>query len=231
MLKLGAAPFHGWFISILKRSSILILMLLSTLQKCIPLVIVANFNISPYIMGPFLLTTLSVTFFRLPGTIRINKILALSSIVNLGWFLVGVQHSLKVFFRFFTIYVILLLRVVTLCTKHSVSSFRRLISLRLMDKVGMVFVFISLGGLPPLLGFLGKLLILKSSLMYFNFIIMLVLVYRSLLVLYTYISRLFFIITSGPTLKVGLKNSKISIKTSIFCGSLARFNMMMIIPM
>ena len=41
-IKLGISPFHTWFISILKTCSLYILMLLSSLQKIIPLIILNN---------------------------------------------------------------------------------------------------------------------------------------------------------------------------------------------
>jgi len=230
ILKLGAAPFHSWFISILKRRSMWILMLLSTLQKCIPLIIVMNFRVSAYIIVPLILLTVLFTYFSLPGTIRINKILALSSMVNLRWLLLSVQHSLKLLFRFFVIYTILLISVVAVCSKHGAASFRGLINLRFLDKGAIVFVFMSLGGIPPLLGFLGKLLVLKSSLQYFNFSLILVLVYGSLLVLYTYTSRLFFTLSNRPRIKPAAKNVKTRLSVYLLCGSLARFNIIMVIP-
>nr|ATN95407.1 NADH dehydrogenase subunit 2 [Calanus finmarchicus] len=230
MLKLGAAPFHSWFISILKSSSMWILMLLSTLQKCIPLIMVMNFSVSAYIIVPLMLLTVLFTYFSLPGTISINKILALSSMVNLSWLLLSVQHSLKLLFSFFVIYTILLMSVVAVCSKHGAASFSGLINLSFLDKGAIVFVFMSLGGIPPLLGFLGKLLVLKSSLQYFNFSLILVLVYGSLLVLYTYTSRLFFTLSNSPSIKPAAKNVKTSLSVYLLCGSLASFNMMMVMP-
>lgn len=230
ILKLGAAPFHGWFISIVKRRSIWILTLLSTLQKCTPLIMIIRLKVTISIISLFMGMTLIFSYFSLPRTINVNKILALSSIVNLSWLLVRVQHSLKTFLVFFFIYSSLLLAVVTICTKYKLTSFKGVNNFRLIDNLIMVFVFMSLGGLPPLLGFLGKLLILKSVLVYINYSIALILVYSSLLLLYTYISRLFFIISNSPRLKIGPRNTKIRFKISILCSSLVGFNMLIIIP-
>lgn len=140
------------------------------------------------------------------------------------------QHSLKLLFRFFVIYTILLISVVAVCSKHGAASFSGLINLRFLDKGAIVFVFMSLGGIPPLLGFLGKLLVLKSSLQYFNFSLILVLVYGSLLVLYTYTSRLFFTLSNRPRIKPAAKNVKTRLSVYLLCGSLARFNIIMVIP-
>jgi len=231
MLKLGAAPFHGWFISIVKSSSIWILTLISTLQKCIPLIIIISLKITTGIVNLFLVITLIFTYFRLPGTVTVNKILALSSIVNLTWFLIGIQHSLKAFLVFFLIYLSLLFAATTICTKYKLTAFKGAGNLSFIDRLVMVFVFLSLGGLPPLLGFFGKLLILKRALTYINHTAILVLVYRSLLLLYTYISRLFFIILNRPALKIRPQAVKVRFKVSILCVSLLGFNILIILPL
>merc|ERR1712059_228211 len=47
------------------------------------------------------------------------------------------------------------------------------------EKFFLIFLFISLGGIPPLLGFLGKLILLKLSINYLNiyFLIIIFIIY------------------------------------------------------
>merc|ERR1719430_313599 len=45
IIKLGAAPFHRWFLSLSKTLSLLILMLISTVQKIIPIIILRLLNV------------------------------------------------------------------------------------------------------------------------------------------------------------------------------------------
>merc|ERR1712150_366452 len=63
-------------------------------------------------------------------------------------------------------------------------------------KLIKIFVLLSLGGLPPFLGFLGKLYIIKISITVINRIFLFLLVIRSLFI---YI-RFSFIILSFPSL-------------------------------
>merc|ERR1711915_939691 len=62
IIKLGAAPFHGWFISIIKRSSLWILFLLSTVQKLIPLLILSNLKISNFVLMFFFINYFSFCY-------------------------------------------------------------------------------------------------------------------------------------------------------------------------
>lgn len=44
LIKLGAVPLHGWFLSLVKTVNMYTLFLLSTVQKAIPLVILSTLN-------------------------------------------------------------------------------------------------------------------------------------------------------------------------------------------
>jgi len=231
ILKLGAAPFHGWFISILKGRSLRILLLLSTLQKCTPLIIIRRVKAPGGIVGVFLIRTLLFTWFSLPGAANINKILALSSIANLAWFLIARQHSLKVLLAFFIIYVILLLSTVRVCNNYRISTFTGAAGLNLPAKLLAVFTLLSLGGLPPLLGFLGKVLTLKRVLLYTSLPLILTLVYGSLFVLYVYVSRSFYVLLNNSRLKVSLASVNLSLKVAALCGTTIGFNLLIILPL
>merc|ERR1712037_441713 len=90
MIKLGAAPFHGWFLSLSKSVRLFVLLLISTIQKIIPVLIVRSLNLFNSIM-----------------LLRLIKILALSGINNLVWFLVRIITGIQFFFFFFFFYLLL----------------------------------------------------------------------------------------------------------------------------
>jgi len=83
VLKLGIAPFHSWFIIIIKITNLHNLFLLSTLQKFIPLVIIRSFNIKyNLILALFILNRFVISINRIE-IMRIIKILGFSRINNL----------------------------------------------------------------------------------------------------------------------------------------------------
>jgi len=229
ILKLGAAPIHGWFISIMKRCSIRMIIILSTLQKLIPLIILSHTYINNIGFMFFTISTFIVIFIRVPGTVSINKLLALSSIINLIWILLSVQIFLKLLLIFMAIYRMLLLGVNIIFKTTQTSRFIEISIIRDYRKRVAVLIFISLGGMPPLLGFLGKLLVLKTSLLFFNAAFILVLVFNSLMILFSYISRSFFILTFNPPIKSSMREVKNSIAINIYLASLFRFRFFIII--
>ena len=72
------------------------------------------------------------------------------------------------------------------------------------DKIIIVIVFISLGGIPPILGFLRKLLILKIIFIYENIFLFILIIFSALILLYHYISRIYFFLTYVPSMKFSL---------------------------
>ena len=97
----------------------------------------------------------------LPGTLRLNKILALSSINNLAWILISIIMSTKLFFLFILIYTYLLIGFSIFYKSYRINIFIQINRINILDKIILIMLFMSLGGLPPLLGFLRKYLIIK----------------------------------------------------------------------
>jgi len=228
LLKLGAAPLHGWFISILKTCSMWVLIILSTLQKLIPLLIVRNFFLLKGLIYISIRLRFIIVFFRLPGALRLNKILALSSLRNLIWFLSRLWASLKLLSMFMIIYFLLLVGVRFSYSSHAYSVFSQVNTMPFLEKILMVFVFMSLGGLPPLLGFLGKLIVLKNIMYFMDFIFIALLIYTALIILYHYVSRIFFSLSYSPTVKTSLKRNYYNNKKLFYFSSLAIFNVLIL---
>ena len=123
----------------------------------------------------------------LPGTINLNKILALSPINNIAWIMIRVIISIKLFFLFLMLYMFILRGFIVLYKTYSINIFIQINSMNFLDKLILIMLFISLGGLPPLLGFLRKFLIVKFILYNLN-IFLLYLLFLDLFTCYIFIS-------------------------------------------
>ena len=223
-IKLGISPFHTWFISILKTCSLYILMLLSSLQKIIPLIILNNVFFFFRIFYFCIIITIIFLVIILSSVININKLLALSSLGNILWLISSNLLSLKLMILFLTIYVFLLMGIYLFYNSFYYNLFIQINRINFFDKIIIVLLFISLGGMPPLLGFLRKFLILKIIFIYENLILFLIIIFSSLVLLYHYMSRIYFFITFIPSLKTNFSINNYSITKYFYLISVTIFN-------
>merc|ERR1712045_834502 len=114
-VKLGVSPFHSCFISILKTRSLKILFILSSVQRFIPLVILNNIIFNYIVFYIIVFLNLIILVYILFSTISFNKILALSSILNI--------ISLKLIIIFFIIYIYMLSGVIFIYSQIKLGRF------------------------------------------------------------------------------------------------------------
>merc|ERR1712013_248837 len=133
--------------------------------------------------------------------------------------------SVKLILSFIFIYIILLLGIVFSTNTRNNTSLFQIEGLDNFSK--LMFIFISLGSLPPLLGFLIKLLVLKSIIYITGIPVIIILVFISLIILYTYISRFFYYIRIAPSVKLTLKTGQLKSIKLIFLASIFSFNLLM----
>ena len=210
-IKLGLAPFHGWFVSIINTCSLWILVILSTIQKIIPIVIVSQIFISVNMVFFFSILNLVVVFSIAMRVVFLNKLLAISSLNNLIWFIFRSQIKFKLFLFFIMIYLISLTGILILYNKTGIVNFLQIRNLSIIDKLFRVFIFMSLGGIPPFLGFLGKLVVLKALVAYLNLVFVTGIIISALIIVYMYMSRVFFILRYSPNTKLITVRSRITI--------------------
>merc|ERR1712150_317379 len=77
--------------------------------------------------------------------------------------------SIKLILIFIIIYIYMLLGIYIFYNIYHYNIFIQINRINFFDKIIIILVFISLGGIPPILGFLRKLLILKIIINYFFF--------------------------------------------------------------
>ena len=203
-IKLGISPFHTWFISILKTCSLFILIILSTIQKLIPLIILNNIYLNYTIFYLRIFLTIIFMLTMLSRVINLNKLLALSSLGNILWLISRNILSIKLIFLFMVIYIYILLGIYIFYRMYYYNIFIQINRTNFFDKIIIILLFISLGGMPPILGFLRKLLILKIIFIYENIFLFFLIIFSSLILLYHYISRLYFFLTYVPSIKLRL---------------------------
>merc|ERR1711928_236305 len=150
-------------------------------------------------------------------------------VIFLTLLLIRVLFSLKIIFMYIGIYIYLLIGFINIYKFYGLNIFTQMNSMIFFDKFIIIIIFISLGGMPPLLGFLGKIIILKILLSNFINMIIVFIIMSSLLLLYFYLSRMYFYLSNIPSLKVNFKLRLFSLKKIFYLMSLIYINFFFII--
>nr|YP_010406843.1 NADH dehydrogenase subunit 2 [Parupeneus pleurostigma]URF19475.1 NADH dehydrogenase subunit 2 [Parupeneus pleurostigma]WNH17617.1 NADH dehydrogenase subunit 2 [Parupeneus pleurostigma] len=165
-LKLGLAPMHGWLPEVLQGLDLSIGLLLSTWQKLAPLALLMQ--ITP--PDSKLLIVLGITSTLLAGWAGLNqtqvrKILAYSSIAHLGWMVLVIQFSPTLALLALLIYTLMTCSAFLIFNMSKSTTINALgISWTKSPAIAALapLMLLSLGGLPPLTGFMSKWLILQE---------------------------------------------------------------------
>jgi len=176
-LKIGAAPLHFWFINIIENLSWINNFILITWQKIAPMIIInyiTILNINLLINIIIISSTIAGILGGLNQT-SLRKLMAFSSINHIGWLISAIIINENIW-----IFYILIYSFINLCITLLFKIFQSFYLIQLFSifflsnhlKYFFISSILSLGGLPPFLGFLPKWVII-NSILYFkiNFII------------------------------------------------------------
>nr|YP_010500151.1 NADH dehydrogenase subunit 2 [Percina freemanorum]UWV18120.1 NADH dehydrogenase subunit 2 [Percina freemanorum] len=165
-LKIGLAPVHSWLPEVLQGLDLTTGLILSTWQKLAPFALLLQIQPtnSSILIAFGLASTLIGGWGGLNQT-QLRKILAYSSIAHLGWMILVLQFSPSL-----TLLTLLTYFVMTISTflvfKLSKSTNINMLATSWAKAPVLTalvpLVLLSLGGLPPLMGFMPKWLILQE---------------------------------------------------------------------
>nr|WOR86687.1 NADH dehydrogenase subunit 2 [Sarcocheilichthys sinensis fukiensis] len=166
-LKIGLAPMHFWMPEVLQGLDLLTGLILSTWQKLAPLALIIQ--IAPA-TNPLLLTTLGLLSTLVGGwgglnQTQLRKILAYSSIAHMGWMIIILQYAPQLTLLALGTY-IFMTSAAFLTLKMSSTTKINTLSMVWSNNPTLAtttaLALLSLGGLPPLTGFMPKWLILQE---------------------------------------------------------------------
>nr|UPH84120.1 NADH dehydrogenase subunit 2 [Cystophora cristata] len=166
-MKLGMAPFHFWVPEVAQGIPLSSGMILLTWQKIAPLSIL--YQISPSI-NPKLLVTMAIASVLIGGwgglnQTQLRKILAYSSIAHMGWMTTILTYNPTLMTLNLMIYITMTLSTFMLFMHNSSTTTLSLSNtwnkLPLMTSL-ILMLMMSLGGLPPLSGFMPKWMIIQE---------------------------------------------------------------------
>lgn len=189
LLKVGGAPFHFWFPNIIEGLSWINRFILITWQK------IAPFMLITYLINRSLIiicSTLSVIFGALGGLNQsyLRKLIAFSSINHLGWIISSLMLNHNIWVIYFLFYTFLSFNIVFLFNLWKIFHINKIFSTFTYSKslkFILMFNLLSLGGLPPFIGFVPKWIIINILSVRNQFFLVFILISFTLITLYFYL--------------------------------------------
>nr|YP_009348905.1 NADH dehydrogenase subunit 2 [Rhinichthys atratulus]BAW88380.1 NADH dehydrogenase subunit 2 [Rhinichthys atratulus] len=166
-LKIGLAPMHFWMPEVLQGLDLLTGLVLSTWQKLAPLALIIQ---TAHAIDPLLLTALGLMSTLVGGwgglnQTQLRKILAYSSIAHMGWMIIVLQYAPQLTLLALLMYIFMTSSAFLTLKASSSTKIGTLATIWSKNPVlttAAALVLLSLGGLPPLTGFMPKWLILQE---------------------------------------------------------------------
>nr|QDG01000.1 NADH dehydrogenase subunit 2 [Tenebrio molitor] len=189
MIKLGAAPFHFWFPEVIEGLSWNNVLILLTWQKIAPMMLMMNNKMNDqFMMSIMVMSLLTSTIMGFNQT-SLRKIMAFSSINHIAWMIAAMMVSSPVWLIYFTIYTIINLNIIMMFKKSNsyyINQMNNSMNKNKLIKLSFMINFLSLGGLPPFLGFMPKWIIINWMTEMNLMIMALMMIITTLIMLYIY---------------------------------------------
>ena len=206
LLKLGAAPLHFWFPQVAEGLSWSQAFILITVQKIAPIFLISYLTFSSALL---FLITLSSLFSAIVGAlgglnvIKLRKLIAFSSINHISWILIAMTINDSMWLIYYLFYTFISGSVIILLYINQSFLLSDLVNQNKKSVIMNFFLpinLLSLGGLPPFIGFIPKWIMIQALASSSIIFILLILLVSRLMTLYFYL-RLFIpiILLSFPS--------------------------------
>nr|YP_011010641.1 NADH dehydrogenase subunit 2 [Halobates whiteleggei]WPW47321.1 NADH dehydrogenase subunit 2 [Halobates whiteleggei] len=163
-MKIGMAPMHLWFINIMQKLKWNNCMLLMTLQSMAPLYVMSNTNNNIFMINILAITSALIGAIGGINQTSTKKIMAYSSVNHLGWITTCIIYDNETWMKYLIIYSMIIWILTNSLEKKSINFINQMnMNMKTKtEKMSFIMMMLSLGGLPPFLGFLPKWLVIQS---------------------------------------------------------------------
>ncbi|YP_009183558.1 NADH dehydrogenase subunit 2 (mitochondrion) [Galleria mellonella] len=214
LMKMGSVPFHFWFPNISEGLSWFNNFLLMTWQKITPMILLSYYLNKNFII---IIMTLNTIIGAIGGLNQssLRKLMTFSSINNLGWMLASILISENLWMFYLIMYSFLISIMCFFFQLLNMFFINQLFisNINYSIKMFLLINFLSLGGLPPFIGFFPKWILINFLLSMDFFIITFIFIMTSLIILFFYIriiySSFLFNYINLKWMKIFLKNKNL----------------------
>nr|YP_010239060.1 NADH dehydrogenase subunit 2 [Phrosinella nasuta]QTF74294.1 NADH dehydrogenase subunit 2 [Phrosinella nasuta] len=236
LLKMGAAPFHFWFPAVMEGLSWYNALILMTWQKIAPMMLISYIIFKPLIIMSIIASSLVGSMGGLNQT-SLRKLMTYSSINHLGWMLASIYNSSQLWLTYFLMYTLLTFMVIYMFNMFKTTHINQLFNLFFHSKTMKFFTMfnlLSLGGLPPFLGFLPKWIVIQTLTMNNQLFLLTFMVFTALVTLYFYMRLSYSALMLNYTENNWFINSNYKLTNLLVfmtCSFLSTFGLFMISSM
>nr|AMB63365.1 NADH dehydrogenase subunit 2 [Polyura schreiber] len=212
LMKMGSVPFHFWFPNIIEGLSWFNSFILMTWQKISPMILMSYYFNMNFLMIIMIFNVLIGAIGGFNQT-SIRKLMAFSSINNLGWMISALMISENLWMLYFLLYSFLISIMCFLFYTLNIFYINQMFNFNINFpiKISIMINFLSLGGLPPFLGFFPKWMIINYLIFNKLYIISFIFIMMSLIMLIFYIriiySSFLFFSFKFKWFKIFIKNN------------------------
>nr|YP_001083074.1 NADH dehydrogenase subunit 2 [Epiperipatus biolleyi]ABF93292.1 NADH dehydrogenase subunit 2 [Epiperipatus biolleyi] len=224
MLKIGAAPFHFWYLSVLENLSWMNIFLMMTIQK-FGLLFIMGYLLSLEVYLVFSII-LSVFVGGVGGLnqVMMRSLFIYSSIGHVGWMIVAILLSDDVWIVYYSFYFVMMMMFSILFYKKGVVYINQMYNyFSKLEKWMILLGMLSLGGFPPFSGFFPKIVILNILMKSGEWLLVLMMLMGMLVGLYYYVRLVYISMMVWTLSSVWVLNAKTNVVLSVW------FNMIMMI--
>nr|AAP42821.1 NADH dehydrogenase subunit 2 [Bombyx mandarina]ADE18196.1 NADH dehydrogenase subunit 2 [Bombyx mandarina]ADE18209.1 NADH dehydrogenase subunit 2 [Bombyx mandarina]ADE18274.1 NADH dehydrogenase subunit 2 [Bombyx mandarina]ADE18287.1 NADH dehydrogenase subunit 2 [Bombyx mandarina] len=221
LMKMGSAPFHFWFPNIVEGLSWMNNFMLMTWQKISPMILLSYYFNKNFLIFMIIMNLIIGSLGGLNQT-SLRKLLAFSSINNLGWMIFSIMISENLWLFYFLIYSMMIFMMISLFFLMNMYFMNQLFinNMNFFIKLNLLINFLSLGGLPPFMGFMPKWIIIKFLLINKFYFLTFIFMMTSLIIIYYYIriiySSFMFNYFKMKWMNLLMKNNMLLINLSSF---------------
>uniref|UniRef100_UPI0030028B2B NADH dehydrogenase subunit 2 n=1 Tax=Coridius chinensis TaxID=1028097 RepID=UPI0030028B2B len=187
LIKLGAAPFHMWLPEMLTKLNWLNCFILLTWQKLAPMMMINNLNYNNMIMTTSIIISVIMGAMGGLNQASLRKIMGYSSINHLGWML-SMSKIQNNWIIYLFIYSMITLMICVMFNNYNMYYINQInmINLSMAEKLSFTMNMLSLGGLPPFLGFLSKWIVINTLMEDKMIFMLIIMVMMSMITLFYY---------------------------------------------
>nr|ARH54908.1 NADH dehydrogenase subunit 2 [Ceruchus chrysomelinus] len=205
LTKMGAAPFHFWFPEVLEGLSWSNCFIMLSWQKLAPFVLLIYSNKTVMFLSSVIILSMLIGGIMGLNQTSLRKILAYSSINHMGWMIGSMMVMETIWLVYYLIYVIITTNIIFMLKTLNISHIQQMLtsmSKNLMIKLFFITNFLSLGGLPPFLGFMPKWMTIQIMVENYFIALPAIMVILTLITLYFYLR-----ITFSSVLLISINNN------------------------